>query len=101
LTTARGWLEERGAGAPAALLNRAHHYLEMLEPTTDPADDLARAGLAALEATTGSAGDRRAALDLLAADGLVTLALMVRAETDPAALADFAVRIRNAGITSL
>jgi predicted kinase len=101
LRSAQSWLDERGSGAPAALLERARYYLAQVEPSSDPADDLARAGLVALDATVGSPGDRRAALDLLAADGLVTLALLVRAETEPAALADFAARIRNAGVTTL
>lgn len=101
MRSAQDWLDERGGGAPSPLLERAHHYLAQTEPSVDPGDDLARAGLIALNATVGSAGDRRSALDLLAADGLVTLALLVRAESDPAALADFAARIRNAGVTSL
>jgi hypothetical protein len=99
--SAADWLRQRSAGAPAPLVERARSYLAQVGQSNDPADDLARAGLAALETTTGSAGDRQAALDLLAADALVTLALLVRAETDPAALAGFAARIRDTSLHPL
>jgi hypothetical protein len=65
------------------------------------ADQMAGAALAALGATLASSGDRSTALDLLAADALVTLALLARAESDPAHLAAFAVEIRSAGASLL
>jgi hypothetical protein len=51
---------------------------------------LAAAGAAALDAVTCRPGDRTVALDLLAADALITLALLAQAEHDPAGLGDFA-----------
>jgi hypothetical protein len=58
---------------------------------------LAAAGLAALKTAVGQSGDRSVALDLLAADALVTLALLHRAEHDPAGLAAFARQVRMHG----
>jgi hypothetical protein len=66
-------------------------------PTGDHARDLALASTRALEATLRHAGGRDVALDLLAADGLVTLALMAQAVTDPGSLAGFAASLRTAG----
>ena len=100
MMTAPTWLDVRTAGAPAALLERARSYLAAPDGPTEPAEQLAQAGLAALVATVASAGDRSAALDLLAADALVTLALLARAERDPATLARFAAGIRDAGASS-
>jgi hypothetical protein len=39
------------------------------------------------------AGDRSVALDLLAADALVTLALLAQAQTSPERLGDFAATV--------
>lgn len=97
MTSAAAWLERSSAAAPPALRDRAARYLEAAAPDPDPATHLAAAGLAALEATLRSAGERPAALDLLAADALVTLALLVKARTDPGQLASFAARIRAEG----
>jgi len=54
---------------------------------------LASAARRALARVLASPGDRAAALDLLAADGLITLALLAQAETDPAALGAFAASL--------
>jgi hypothetical protein len=51
---------------------------------------LAASGRRALERVLTSAGDRPVALDLLAADALVTLALLVQAQTSPERLGGFA-----------
>jgi hypothetical protein len=48
---------------------------------------LTRAGHDALRAVVAQEGDRSVALDLLAADGLITLALLWHAEHDPSHLA--------------
>jgi hypothetical protein len=53
-------------------------------------DALAGAGAVALAKAIDQAGDRRSALDLLAADALVTLALAAQVEQDPGALERFA-----------
>jgi hypothetical protein len=64
------------------------------------AEDLGAAANAALRAALGHRGGRDAALDLLAADALVTLALKARAVADPASLGAFAARLRAAGSES-
>jgi len=51
---------------------------------------LASTAMQALEASLAQGTTRAAALDLLAADGLVTLALLAQAEASPAGLAAFA-----------
>jgi hypothetical protein len=51
---------------------------------------LASAGRAALNRVLSQAGDRSAALDLLAADALITLALRAQAEEAPQRLEEFA-----------
>lgn len=53
-------------------------------------DRLGAAARAALEAVLAHPGDRSVALDLLAADALVTLALKAQAASDPRHLAQFA-----------
>ena len=57
---------------------------------TDVAAALAAAADHALESVVAHSGDRSVALDLLAADALVTLALLAQAERFPAALGAFA-----------
>jgi hypothetical protein len=54
---------------------------------------LASAGQTALDDVLAHAGDRSAALDLLAADALITLALLAQAETAPDRLEEFATSI--------
>ncbi len=54
------------------------------------AERLLAAGDAALRAALVAPGDRAAALDLLSADALITLALVARAEAEPEALEAFA-----------
>jgi len=93
----RSWLQRRSEGAPDPLRVRALSYLDESDPLT--AESLGAAGLRALRATLALVPDRRAALDLLAADALVTLALQVGAETDPAGLADLARALRRDATT--
>lgn len=59
-------------------------------------DRLAEAGRQALAGVLAHPGDRDAALDLLAADALITLALLARAEAAPAELGDFAAALVRA-----
>jgi hypothetical protein len=54
---------------------------------------LARSGRKALDQVLAHAGDRSVALDLLAADALVTLALLAQAQTAPERLGDFAATV--------
>jgi hypothetical protein len=56
-------------------------------------DALAAAGRRALDQVLARAGDRSVALDLLAADALVTLALLAQAQTSPERLGEFAAAV--------
>ena len=56
---------------------------------------LAMAGELALQAAIRRGSDREAALDLLAADALITLALLESAERDPATLGTTARLLRD------
>ena len=87
VSAARDWFEREAAGAPEALRARAAGFLE----------DRAAAATAALAAALARRGDRSAALDLLAADALVTLALKARAVERPGALAAFAAALGGVG----
>lgn len=91
------WFHEESVGAPAALRARATSYLERSPVSEDPATQLAAAAGAALSATLAHPGGRDVALDLLAADALVTLALKAQAERDPAGLGRFASGLRTGG----
>lgn len=83
------WLERHTANAPPVLRERVMHYAGA--PPTDalPAH-LAGAGVRALASVEKHPGDRSAALDLLAADALVTLALLAQAHADASNLHAFA-----------
>jgi hypothetical protein len=54
---------------------------------------LAQSGRKALDRVLARAGDRSVALDLLAADALVTLALLAQAQASPERLGDFAAAV--------
>ena len=75
-----GWLEVQCEGAPAPLRERAEHYFRASNGRLP--ERLAAAARSALNAVVGKPGDRSVALDLLAADALVTLALKAQAETE-------------------
>jgi hypothetical protein len=91
------WLEARSEGAPAALRHRVRLYFDSNSPGGGLPEDLAAAAMRALEVTMHADGSRATALDLLAADALVTMALQAKAELDPAGLAGFARWLRDAG----
>jgi hypothetical protein len=99
VTAAREWFARESAGAPAALRQRAFRTLESQPPTGDVARDLADASTRALASALACPADRSAALDLLAADALVTLALKARAVLAPEELAAFAATLRTSGAT--
>jgi hypothetical protein len=61
------------------------------------ARSLAAAGRRALDSVVSRPGDRSVALDLLAADALITLALLAEAERRPERLAEFAAGLVRAG----
>jgi len=56
----------------------------------DPSTVLAAAGRRALDQVVTHPGDRSVALDLLAADALITLALLAEAQRRPERLGEFA-----------
>jgi hypothetical protein len=86
------WLDSRLEGAPEVLGRRVRELA--LEAGAggqgNQALVLGRAATQVLRGVMTHAGDRAIALDLLAADGLITLALLAQAEHDPAHLAAFA-----------
>ncbi len=95
LSETRRWFDAHSAGAPESLRERAAGYLADASPD-QPAERLADAAGAALGRVLAQPGDRAVALDLLAADALVTLALKAAA-ADPPGLGAFAARLRRAG----
>jgi hypothetical protein len=68
-------------------------YLTGVGPEAHTPEGLAGLGRKALDRVLSRAGDRSVALDLLAADALVTLALLAQAETSPARLGEFAAAV--------
>jgi hypothetical protein len=98
LSDSLGWFADHSEGAPVALRERAAAFLRLVEDEPDPSRRLARAAMDALAAALERPSDRAAALDLLAADALLTLALLRHAETHPADLAAFAADLRAAGV---
>jgi hypothetical protein len=98
---AAGWLDGRSNRAPDALRRRVHRHLAEVGACAadDPTPEaLAQAGRRALDEVLAHAGDRSVALDLLAADALVTLALLAQAQRNPARLAGFAAEVLRAGM---
>jgi hypothetical protein len=86
------WLDRHTRHAPAVLLGRVREYaLAASGPTRATA--LAAAGQSALAQVLSHSGDRSAALDLLAADALITLALQSEAEDAPERLEEFATSV--------
>lgn len=88
MTTAE-WLETRLSSAPEALRDRIRVLVRPVASRTDLPRALAEIGHKTLETVIAGAGDRAAALDLLAADALITLALLAQAELDPLRLGDW------------
>ncbi|HEY8106257.1 MAG TPA: hypothetical protein VIE46_09125 [Gemmatimonadales bacterium] len=90
------WLDQHTGRAPDALRRRVLEYAAATPPGTDVAHTLADAGAVALQRVFSRSGDRSVALDLLAADALVTLALLAQAQHGPANLGSFAAAILQA-----
>lgn len=86
------WLNERTSQAPAALRQRVKEYARSA-PGGSRAASLVSAGQLALDRVLSHSGDRSAALDLLAADALITLALLAQAEAAPDRLEEFATSV--------
>ncbi|MGE5092864.1 MAG: hypothetical protein ACM3OH_11920 [Bacillota bacterium] len=96
LTSPGGWLERHTSQAPPALRDRVRVYAAAA--AGDLPDALAVASRNALGHVLSHPGDRPVALDLLAADGLITLALLAQAESSPGRLRDFAASLLTAGV---
>jgi hypothetical protein len=90
----RAWLESRLADAPPDLAARTREVIALAAPAALP-ERLAEASRIALHRAEAHPLERAAALDLLVADGLVTLALAAQVEDDPDRLAELAVRLRQ------
>ncbi len=88
------WLASRTVGAPAVLRQRVELFLESANGDT-VADQLAAGAIAALQVAAEGAASRPAALDLLAADAIITLALLERALYSPGTLALDARKLRR------
>jgi hypothetical protein len=79
--------------SPAVLAERVHAYAAVAEPAvsasagpSEMSSMLVDGACRALAGALAQSADRSAALDLLAGDALVTLALLARAETAPESL---------------
>jgi hypothetical protein len=92
------WLERHTSLAPAALRARVRDLTLTSDSATAVPEALATAGRRALETVVAHPGDRSVALDLLAADALVTLALLAQAHAAPERLGDFAVSVLRSGL---
>ena len=90
------WLDRHTAAAPPALRERVRDYVAAGSADDRVAQALARAGARALEHVVAHPGDRSVALDLLAADALITLALLAQAQERPAELETFATSLLKA-----
>jgi hypothetical protein len=88
------WLASHTAGAPDSLCERVLAWAALTDPGQPISERLSSAGQAALEAVLHSGQDRSVALDLLAADALVTLAFLAQAECDPGGLQGLARQVR-------
>ncbi len=89
------WLDRHTSQAPAALRTRVREYALAAGGETR-AGTLAAAGQYALDRVLSHPGDRSAALDLLAADALITLALQAQAQDAPEGLEEFAASVLRA-----
>ncbi|HEX6615780.1 MAG TPA: hypothetical protein VF046_05695 [Gemmatimonadales bacterium] len=91
-----GWLDRHTSRAPDALGARVRDEVLKTDVGEPLPAALASAALAALDRVVVHPGDRSAALDLLAADALVTLALLAQAERAPEDLGAFATSLLQA-----
>ncbi len=86
------WLDRHTSQAPTALRGRVREYALAASGSTC-VSALAAAAQSALARVLSHPGDRSAALDLLAADALITLALQAQAEDAPERLEEFATSV--------
>jgi hypothetical protein len=96
VTALAAWLEHHTLRAPADLRARVVAYA-LAVPSPEPLPTaLASAAREALARVVAHPGDRSVALDLLAADALITLALLAQAQHDPTELSAFAISVLQA-----
>jgi hypothetical protein len=86
------WLDRHTAHAPSALRARVRDYAAGQDVALLPGQ-LSAAAREALTRVLDHPGDRSVALDLLAADALITLALLAQAQTAPEQLEEFAISV--------
>ena len=84
------WLAARTARAPAALRARVLEHAAAVGEAASAPEKIALAAERVLAIVEEHPGDRTIALDLLAADALITLALLAQAESAPERLGEFA-----------
>lgn len=84
------WLAERTARGPAVLRARVLEHAAAVGDLETPSERIALAAERVLAIVEEHPGDRSIALDLLAADALITLALLAQAERAPEQLGQFA-----------
>lgn len=84
------WLAARTAQGPAALRARVLEHASAVGDAASPPERIALAAERVLAIVEEHPGDRGIALDLLAADALITLALLAQAESAPERLGPFA-----------
>lgn len=89
------WLDRHTSQAPPALRARVEQFARAASGPTLPRA-LATAAQAALDRVLAHPGDRSVALDLLAADALITLALLAQAQAAPERLEEFATSVLRA-----
>ena len=88
------WLLRHTARAPAALRERVRQHVRSVPPGSSVAETLAEASREALrQVERDPTAGRPVALDLLAADALITLALLAQAQAEPAGLQRFATEL--------
>jgi hypothetical protein len=87
-----GWLLQHTRQSPTLLRARVQQYAaDASGPNL--AGSLSAAAEAALSQVLSHPGDRSIALDLLAADALITLALLAQAQSTPEQLEEFAIAV--------
>lgn len=86
--TSIAWLEERLSETPEPLRARLESTIAELDPDVELGLELLRAAGRLLEGIRDHVEEREAAIDLLVADGLLTLACEAAAYSDPERLAE-------------
>ncbi|MGD2153234.1 MAG: hypothetical protein PVG79_08175 [Gemmatimonadales bacterium] len=82
------WLQAKIGESPPPLRERLREAVAHIDPTADLPDALLAAACELLDSVRDCVERRDAALDLLTADGLLTLACEAAAGSDPEALAE-------------